>query len=244
MQHSENYFFAESMPASGFLLPAGEGRHAKAVLRLKPGDGVLVTDGRGRLAECGITAVERAGLRVRPVRMTEPGAESPAITLAAALTKKPSFEAMVEAVSQFPVAAVLPFTSAFTGIRKDQFGKWRPRLAQKAVAGLKQGKRVNVTAIAPPLSFDEVVAKAPAFGFACLFEKVAHGQDKADPVRLSKADTILLIVGPEGGFHESEIRLAREKRIPVFRLGETRLRAETAAPAAVAGLLALLGKIL
>lgn len=244
MQHSENYFFAETLPASGFLLPPGEGRHAKAVLRLKPGDGVLVTDGQGRLAECEVTAVERAGLRVRPVKVTETGAESPAITLAAALTKKPAFEAMVEAISQFPVAAVLPFTSAFTEVQREQFGKWRPRLAQKAVAGLKQSKRVNLTAIAPPLSFGEVVAKAPAFGFACLFEKVAHGQDKADPVRLSKADTVLLIVGPEGGFHESELELARENRIPVFRLGRTRLRAETAAPAAVAGLLALLGKML
>lgn len=231
MTFTENHFYAPDASEGRFELPTDEAQHAVKVLRLRPGDVLTVTDGKGRIFECRLASVQGKSTVVETIatRTLEP--EKPEITLGIGLLKKPAMESLVEWACQLPVKAVAPITCDFAQAGAENIESMRVRLETKALTAMKQSKRGFLTQIRPARSFEEMV-KARAFDMRILFEKT-DSADALEKEALGKAERILLMIGPEGGFSAKETETARKEGFLISSLGRTRLRAEAAAFAAV-----------
>lgn len=110
------------------------------------------------------------------------------------------------------------------------------RLENKLIAAMKQCGRSRLVKLKAPVSFEEYLGEtAPELALCC--HEAAKPEDHLLGV-LSVVDLpteVALLIGPEGGFSDDEIERARERAWRIVSLGPRRLRSETAAIAAAAG---------
>ncbi len=233
-------FFVKASSISGrkAAVRGSEYHHMKNVLRLRPGDSVVLFDGRGNEHEGVVAEMGSTQAKIELTRSYKPARESPlAITLAQALPKGARMDFVVEKATELGVAAIIPFTSSYTAARDPQevgatkAARWR----RIATAAAKQCGRAVVPAIHRPVAWPQVVAAAGKFGLRLIF-------DPAAPTRLGRSElpaptestSLLVAVGPEGGFSAVELGQAREAGFQQIGLGPRILRTETAGIAAIA----------
>jgi 16S rRNA (uracil1498-N3)-methyltransferase len=240
MTFTENHFYAPDASEGRFDLPEDEAQHAVKVLRLRPGDVLTVTDGKGRVFECRLASVQGKSAVVETLAMRSLEPERPEITLGIGTLKKPAMEALVEWACQLPVKEVAPFSCDFSQAAPENIESMRLRLETKALTAMKQSKRGFLTGIRPARSFEQVL-KEGDFEKRILFEKT-DSPDALEKEALGKAERLLLLIGPEGGFSVKEMDMARREGLLIASLGRTRLRAEAAAFAAVTSILTRMEK--
>ena len=217
------------------VLPEEEARHVRSVLRGREGDEIVVVDGEGGWYRVEIThmAPNQVVGRVLDERrdVHEPDVH---VTVALGVLKKRSrLETFVEKAVELGVGRIAPLITTRTErdtIRED-------RLRNIMVAALKQCRRSRLPTLEPVQSVDHLLSEEP-WDRALL----CHGQDTAPPLvsaldGLPSHDRLLLLVGPEGGFSNDEVAEARASGCSVVSLGPRRLRAETAALAALTGVM-------
>ena len=222
----------------GFVtLSEEESRHLRDVLRLRAGDEAHVFDGEGREFACVVREVggrrEAATLEVRgPVEPPSP--ESPlGLTLAVALLKGEKFDLVVQKAAELGAARVVPVETKRADVRlRDErdaakrVERWR-RLALEAA---KQCGRARVPAVEEPTPFGAFLEREPRAREArVLF--AGGGGEPLDSLTTTagRPSTIIALVGPEGGWEDEEVELARAHGWHVVTLGGRTLRAETAA---------------
>jgi 16S rRNA (uracil1498-N3)-methyltransferase len=206
------------------------------VLRLRPGDTIVATDGAGRdytvrLESVGQTATgtvlaEAAGVPASPL----------AITLVQGVPKGDKLEAILRAATELGVARLWPALCARTIVRLEP-ARWRERARRwqrVAREAAKQSGRAVIPEIEPPRRLaDWLAGGEPADLRLCLWE----GEGVPLGGALSAAGvprSALVVVGPEGGLADEEVDLARARGLTVVSLGRRILRTETAGPAIVA----------
>ncbi|MFH5805661.1 RsmE family RNA methyltransferase [Alienimonas sp. DA493] len=221
-------FFAPPPLSAGPLTLAGpEAKHLTAVLRLGPGDAVELFDGEGARAAATVQAVRGKGAKTAaelfcedPVR-TEPPA-SP-LTLAVAAPKGDRFRWLIEKATELGVARVVPLTCERSTV--DPGGGKLDKLRATALAACKQCRRDRLPEIAEPVLFaaflEQDVPKT-------LFH-VSGDRFTAPP-----SGPHAILIGPEGGFTEEEVKIAAAAGARVAALTTPILRTETAAIAAAA----------
>jgi 16S rRNA (uracil1498-N3)-methyltransferase len=235
------------------VLSAEESRHLRDVLRLRVGDEAFVFDGEGREFACvvrddgGGRGRASATLEVRgPVE--PPCPESPLeLTLGVALLKGEKFDLVVQKATELGATRVVPLETRRADVRlrdaKDaarRVERWR-RLALEAS---KQSGRARVPAVAEPTTLDSLTSAAPRAGeLRLLFaERGGAGLD-AITFNDGSHSVVTALVGPEGGWDDEEIALARGRGSTIITLGGRTLRAETAAIAVAALLQHLFGDL-
>jgi 16S rRNA (uracil1498-N3)-methyltransferase len=198
-------------------------RHLTA-LRLRDGEGVRVLNGRGLVATC---RVDRT--RTAPV-LTVVGRElhvttQPEITVALGiLDHRDRFEMAIEKLTELGVARIIPMLCQ----RSRHLRTTNERLTAKAIAAVTQSGNPFLPLIDPPTKLEQVVS-ATACDLVIVGD--AHGHPPVeDARRLTEADQVLVVVGPEGGLSDEELQLfASNDATRRWRIGDLRLRAETAA---------------
>jgi 16S rRNA (uracil1498-N3)-methyltransferase len=200
-----------------FVLDGPEGRHAVSVKRLRPGENVILTDGRGHWIEGVVRAAEgKDRLVVMDLEslVTEPE-ESPRITVVQALPKGDRGELAVETMTETGVDAIVPWQASRC------ITQWKGDRGLKALT-----KQVAA-----------LLAKAD-------FAAVLHesGDEPLATVELPAEGEIVLVVGPEGGVSPEELALFQEAGAKAYVLGRSVLRTSTAGTAATAVLLARTGR--
>jgi 16S rRNA (uracil1498-N3)-methyltransferase len=226
-------FFVDNIRGGQAELRGDEARHLTRVLRVEAGQRFEISDNRSAyLAEI----VEARGDRV--VFRVESGIESPPppvkITLCASLIKFDRFEWIVEKATELGVERILPVEAArserglFEASRK-RSERWE-RIARESS---QQSRRTTLPEILPPARFAaalETEADLRLF----LEEETAPPMMRA----LSQPpESAAVLLGPEGGWTESERELAAAAGWTAVSLGPQVLRAETAAVAAMAVLI-------
>ena len=189
--------------------------HLERVLRLRVGETVTVSDGRGGFRVCSFAtggALEAAG----PVERQPPPA--PPIAVGFALVKGEKPEWVVQKLTECGVDRILPFVAERSIVRWDEAKAARnlERLRRVAVEAAMQSRRRWLPEVAPLQPF-AAVAQLPGAALA---------DADGDPPDLVTPPVVL--VGPEGGWSDAE----RRSECRTFRFGPTILRAETAAVAA------------
>jgi 16S rRNA (uracil1498-N3)-methyltransferase len=233
-------FLVAQLPADDVaVLQGAEGRHAARVRRIGVGEAVLISDGRGGVAECVVESVagERLTARVRHRRLVpEP---DPRVAVVQALPKGDRAELAVELLTELGADEIVPWASArsivqWTGDRGAKaLAKWQRTAAEAA----KQSRRARIPVIAPLASTADVAARLEHGRGFVLHE--AAGEPLTDAA-LPLHGEIVLVVGPEGGLSDAELTAFAKAR--AVRLGEPVLRTSTAGAAALAALSVRLGR--
>ncbi len=234
-------FFCPALASAGeeMTLPAAAAHHADRVLRLRPGQHVLLFDGEGGEARAQILAFGRDS-RVRIDVLAQMDREPPlSITLVQALATGDKMDWIVQKAVELGVACFQPVSAERSVLRLDgeraakRVEHWR----QVAIAAAEQCGRNRLMRLEPLIGLPQWLA-------------VSHGMSRwmLDPqagVRLSAKPApkapVALLIGPEGGWAEGELMALQAAGCEEVSLGPRVLRTETAGVAAMAAMLALWG---
>lgn len=194
------------------------------VLRLAPGDNLVVCDGRGMEASAAILAFGKTAVDLvveEPRRNEAESAVRAALYLA--VLKRENFELAAQKATEAGASRIVPVVSrrtVKTGLRQD-------RLARIVKEAVEQSGRGIVPAVAEPMTFKEALDDAAANDRNVFFE--LGGVTYAPEAGRA---SVGLFVGPEGGWDDAETAAAKERGAMVASLGPRVLRAETAAAVA------------
>jgi 16S rRNA (uracil1498-N3)-methyltransferase len=219
------------------VLSGAEGRHAATVRRLRPGERADVSDGAGLVAECVVTARGGAGLELAVRTRREVPRPEPAITVVQAIPKGDRGEAAVEGLTEVGVDRIVPWAAArcvavWAGERGARsLGRWRSTAREAA----KQSRRAWIPEVTEPASTGQAAALIAAASCAVVLLPEA-GQSLAGTEMPASGD-VLVVVGPEGGITDDEVKAFLAAGAVARGLGPTVLRTSTAGIAAAAVLL-------
>jgi len=224
------------------VLDGDEGRHAARVRRIGAGELVSLTDGRGGVATCRVTAVAGAtlSLAVQSRSFTPPPA--PRLVVVQALAKGDRGERAVELMTELGVDEIVPWSASRSVAqwRGERGERSRERWAATALAAAKQAHRAWLPAVAPPTDSAAVAARLRSASAALVLDHLA--EKSWSSVELPADGDVVVVVGPEGGIDLDELALFSAAGAVAGRLGPTVLRTSTAGAAALAVLSAQLGR--
>ena len=226
---SSHRFYCPDLKEGINLLPPEESHHAVSSLRAKAGYEFVVCDGRGREAAARVERVTRRQVHVVVERITErPFDLLHRITLAVAMTKAHRQGYLIEKCTELGAAAFWPILAERSVAKPTSTAvdKW----SRRAVEAAKQSARAWVPTVEAPQTFAEAVARIGEFSAAA----IADPDSSATPFTLflgnhGEGSTLLVFVGPEGGWSEGECRAAAGAGAVFVKLSPTVLRSETAA---------------
>jgi 16S rRNA (uracil1498-N3)-methyltransferase len=253
------FFLKYSLSHAGqsVTLPAEVARQAATVLRLRPGDPVVLFEDGGPEWLAELAEVGRGATTVRLVERQEPRPlPMRAVTLCQALLKGEKMEWVLQKGTELGLAAFQPVLAERVVARKAEVpDRWRRILVEAA----EQCGRVTIPRLLPPLPLDQVLTSQErtllcwegerAYSLVEALQTTARPRPPA-PASTTNAGTaelplssgrggrgvrsapLRILVGPEGGFAPHEVERARAAGAEVVSLGPLILRAETAAIAA------------
>jgi len=219
-------------------LGGAELEHMRKVLRFGVGDRVVLFDDEGCEHEGTIASISAGAAEIAIATSSRPERESPlAVTLAQALGKGDKLDLVVEKATELGVAAIVPFVCRRTvpKLERDAAARRGERWRRIALGAAKQSGRTRVPEIHELVDFSTVVQRSSPFDLKILFWENEQGRGlKQLHAGNPPIASLLLVVGPEGGFTAEEAALATENGFHAVGLGRRILRTETAAVAAVA----------
>jgi 16S rRNA (uracil1498-N3)-methyltransferase len=220
-------------------LPEDEVQHLTRVLRLGPGDRIVVFDGRGREFEALIDRAGKSEVLVVIGHQRAPAREARVfVTLAQAVLKSDKMDEVVRDAVMMGAAAIQPIVAGRSEVTVAALerGHRRERWQRLAVAATKQCGRAVVPDILEPVAFDTLFTGAP-LGSAFMFVEPGAAE-KVAPVRALDGDApaeAAVFIGPEGGWTPEEIDRAAAVA-HLVTLGSRTLRADAMAVVALTAL--------
>lgn len=223
-----------------------EARHLINVLRLKSGDTVTLLDGCGKAYRAEILSCRDQAAAVRIIAPAPTAGESFLhITVAQAFLKERKMDTSIRYLTELGIDRWLPFVSQRSVARPDEkrlvarCGRWH----EIARAAVKQCGRSCIPEITPLPSLEAVLAAARGIDLKIMFwekepSKFSTGVERNAGKHCRK---VFVLIGPEGGFDENEVRAALTGGFVSAGLGPRILRAETAALTACTLIQYLLG---
>jgi 16S rRNA (uracil1498-N3)-methyltransferase len=215
------------------VLPADEAHHLTRVLRLGTGDVVAVFDGRGQEFRARVISAARDRVEVallEPIVAAAPAGA--ALTLVQAVLKADGMDTVVRDATMLGVAAIVPVLSAHVAVpgRARLGGRGADRWRRIALASAKQCRRATLPDIPEPRALEAWLASPPAGLRLVLVEPSAGVASRPlrEFVSEPAAEGVSLLVGPEGGWAESELNVALASGCVPISLGPLTLRAEAA----------------
>jgi 16S rRNA (uracil1498-N3)-methyltransferase len=220
------------------LVTGQELQHLRRVLRLAPGDNITVFDDTGREHDAVIRSYGDDSAAIEIIRSYEAQRESALdLTLAVGLTKGSKMDFTVEKATELGVRAILPFVSAHAVPKLDErkIAARSVRWEKIALSAAKQCRRTQVPKILPLCGFQELLEQARPDALKLFFweGEPRHSLRRVQEQR-QDVKSILMAIGPEGGFSPREAALAEEHGFLPVSLGRRILRAETAVVSAIA----------
>ena len=233
----EPWFLVDPLPGVGsFVLDGPEGRHAATVRRMRPGESLVLTDGRGARAEATVTAAERSALTLDVGTVTRVPGPALRITLVQALPKGERSDLAVDLATEAGVDVLVPWQaercvarwSADKAVRGAE--KWRT-VAREAAKQSRRSWLPRVSDLATTADLVELISHAD--GTLVLHESSAAPITAAT---LPAHGDLVLVVGPEGGIAPAELAALTGAGAQPVRLGPEVLRTSTAGAVALGAL--------
>ena len=224
-------------PGSELLLRGPERRYLSRVLRMGPGERVLLFDGSGWEFPAELLEEDRRTLRLR-VLGRQRGERDPVleIRLGVGLLKAQKMELVIQKSAELGVHAVIPLATsrAVPDLDARRAGQRQARWEKIAREASRQCGRCRVAEVTPVLPVAEALAReTPGADLSVLFTAGSDRGLEDLAVPEGSPRRILAIVGPEGGFTPEEEALAEARGFSPVGVGPRVLRAETAAILAV-----------
>ena len=216
------YFFVEELKEKTVRLDEDTSKHMIGVLRMKRGEEVLLTDGKGHKAKAAISDDNRKRCVVDILSIETEEDRTPRVSIAISIVKNASrFEWFLEKATEIGVTEIIPLLCERTEKEKFRYDRMKGIL----VSAMLQSQQTWLPVLHEPQPFEQLVkaAKGPQNFIAhCLPD------EKQQLSTLVTQNSSLILIGPEGDFTPKEIGLALEHGFIPVALGHTRLRTETA----------------
>ncbi len=215
----------ENFSKDKIALSLEETRHLRDVLRLRAGEKARVFDGAGKEFLGEIEAIAKKATILKIIEEISPSAPESELdlTLAVALLKGEKYDLVLQKAVELGVTNFAPVTTKRADVKLKDAEKKRERWQKIALEAAKQSGRARLMRIETPREFTEFTKSAQ--GTKILFAE--RGGAQFDAIVADKK--ITAIVGPEGGWEDSEIEIAGANGFQIVTLGGRILRAETAA---------------
>ncbi|MFP7169686.1 16S rRNA (uracil(1498)-N(3))-methyltransferase [Terribacillus sp. 7520-G] len=218
------------------MLDGQDAHHINRVMRMKPGDEIICVDPKGRAAICKIAELSSEHVTVCVSENVDNDTEMPVtVTIAQGLPKGDKLEWIVQKGTELGAAGFIPFQAARSVVKWDEKKKDKKRIRLEKIAkeAAEQSSRLSIPAVEDVQSFQELLDSSDTYKHKLFaYEEAAKGL-KAEPLRsvferISPSDNVLVVIGPEGGFSDSEADALRNAGFAPIRLGPRILRTETA----------------
>lgn len=227
-----------SATGSRIQLESEEARYLRTVLRMRPGQEVLVCGPGGRrvIAELADSSRGRAELELK--KELPPVVEPPTgIILVQGLLKGAKMDLVVQKATELGVKEIVPVVCERSQVRSTRkAARWR----KIALEAARQSGRPGVPGVSDASGLDEFLARFGSLRGYVFSESEAEGLALE---RIRSDRDIYLIVGPEGGLTREEVQAAVGRGLVPTGLGQNILRAETASIAAVSLVRYLMGEM-
>jgi 16S rRNA (uracil1498-N3)-methyltransferase len=220
------YAPSECFNEDKITLNVDETRHLRDVLRLRVGDEVHVFDGIGNEFGCEIETIEKRSSLLKINEKVSP--QSPEsdldLTLAIALLKGEKFDLVVQKAVELGVGKIIPIITKRTVEKSVRL----ERLRKIALDATKQCGRAKLLEIAETIEFTTLIELNE--GTMIMFSE----RNGTSFSTLNPTKKIVSIIGPRGGWEDSELEFGAQKGVSIITFGGRILRAETASIALTA----------
>jgi 16S rRNA (uracil1498-N3)-methyltransferase len=233
------FFYIGDLDASSTIITLNEetSKHVVQVLRMKEGEELNLTDGKGNLLTAEITNAHKRNCAVRVKATSNKPQNEKKVSIAISLVKNASrFEWFLEKATEIGVTEIIPLLCERTERQHFRYDRMNGIL----VSAMLQSQQTWLPLLHEPTKLDDYIRQMGVLDGVNKF--IAHcietdrqslsniltgveGQINSSPNRI-------ILIGPEGDFNLNEIELALQHQFIPVTLGETRLRTETAGVAA------------
>lgn len=224
-------FLHDDLSGDTVLLAGREGRHAATVRRVKVGESVDLADGLGVRASCRVLSLGQDVVTLAVLsRVVEPE-PSPRLVLVQAIAKGDRGELAVELATEVGIDEVVPWAAERCVVRwegargEKSLARWRSTAREAGKQSRRARHPVLTTWLETPALLERVT------GATCLVLHEAATEPLAT-TPLPADGEVLLVVGPEGGITDRELRQLQAAGGRPVRLGSSVLRTSTAGAAA------------
>lgn len=231
-----HHFFVEPSQIQGnhIFIDGPDVNHIRNVLRMNPGEEVNVTDGSGeKVYRCAIASIGEDKVELNIMWAQEKGMELPSkIYLFQGLPKSDKMELIIQKTVELGVYEIIPMATARAVVKLDQkkaaakVKRWQA-ISESAA---KQSKRLLIPEVKEPVKFSEALKLASDLDVRLIPYELAEGMDGTRRIiqSVKPGQSVAVFIGPEGGFEEAEVELAKEAGFQAITLGRRILRTETA----------------
>ncbi len=230
-------FFADHSGGDSITLSPEDSKHIAKALRMKTGEKLTVCDGGGTDFECEIDSVQGDCVTVKVINQKPSETEADVdITIYQALPKSDKMDGIVQRAVELGAVKIVPMLSERCVSRPDQKAceskvkRWNKIALEAAM----QCGRGIVPTVSPVVSFKQAIKEMNADSVIMFYE---GGGLPIREMDIKKGQKIAVIVGPEGGFEQSEVDFAKAEGAVIGSLGPRILRTQTASLAAVSAIM-------
>ncbi|MCA0974113.1 16S rRNA (uracil(1498)-N(3))-methyltransferase [Halomonas denitrificans] len=218
---------AAALVAGGdVVLPEGAARHVGRVLRLKPGDSLVLFDGQGQEACASIAEADRKKVSVHIREVRDGRGESPlSVHLGQAISKGDRMDYAIQKAVELGAAAITPLYTEHGDVRLkgEREAKKLAHWQAVAVSACEQCGRATVPPVHEPQTLEHWLGQRDE-----PLKLVLHPGTPGVLDRVDAVDRACVLIGPEGGLSLAEVEAASAKGFAALTLGPRILRTETA----------------
>ncbi len=208
-------------------------RHIRQVLRMVPGDPLLVCCGDEWEYSCRIRTIEEDRVEAEILDAQKPGKELPSrLVLFQCLPKGDKMELIIQKAVELGAAEIVPVASARCVVRLDpkkaanKGKRWNSIAAEAA----KQSKRMVIPPVHELMGWQEALEYAKGMDVRLIPYEKSEGIGRTRQIvsEIRPGQSVAVFIGPEGGFEETEVEAAEALGFQPISLGKRILRTETA----------------
>lgn len=232
-------FFVDASAREGetYRISGKDHNHICKVLRMREGDTFLVSCG-GVSDLCRLSMIDDDAVIAQIVETDYRSTELPVqFYLFQGLLKGDKFELIIQKAVELGVAGIIPVEMRRCVMKLDEKKKKsrRERWQSIAESAAKQSKRNVIPEVFDVMTYNQAMAKAAEMDLFLVPYENERGMAATREAleRIKPGMSVGILIGPEGGFEDKEVELARDKGAAIISLGKRILRAETAAVTAV-----------
>ncbi len=225
-------------------LPGETARQIRTVLRMQPGDGIIVLDNSGTEWPVELTTVDKDEVQGRIIAQ-QPAQGEPALhlTLYQGMLKGQKFEWVLQKGTELGIACFVPTICHRSVVRRvEALAKKQHRWKQIIREAAEQSGRGKLPRLKAAMPLEQALSHAQSNALVVMPWEEAGDTSLKELLADPQAASVALFIGPEGGFTEEETALAQATGAQLVKLGPRILRAETAGLAAGAVILYELGE--
>jgi 16S rRNA (uracil1498-N3)-methyltransferase len=213
-----------------------DAKHISKVMRMQPGDNIICCDNKGRSVVCELLDIGGDVVEAQVVNELETNTEMPvSVTIAQGLPKADKLEYIVQKGTELGASSFFPFSADRSVVKWDEkkAAKKKDRLEKIAKEAAEQSHRNKIPEIMNPGSFSDLLKLAEQYNIKIVaYEEEAKQQEysrfSSALKKLATGDSLLCVIGPEGGISEKETKILKEHGFELCGLGPRILRTETA----------------